>query len=180
MGLIARIKDRLFDRRNVIEIESLEEGGQPLSLESLKNTTLYQHSLNLTYYLRIVGGTDVDIVNGTIAKATSFPTINYAGKTISIINNYPDSLAGKKLSDVIGGHSSDYNKDVLFISATLGTSSYKVISYSEKLYDNKPYMEFICSTKSMTKVFVVECLVDITGVGTITNDNIQSDTVTKL
>ena len=49
MGLIARIKDRLFDRRNVIEVEYLEEGGQPLSLESLKNTTLYRHVVSLNY-----------------------------------------------------------------------------------------------------------------------------------
>ena len=49
MGLIARIKDRLFDRRNVIEVESLEVGGQPLTPESLINTTLYRHVVNVMY-----------------------------------------------------------------------------------------------------------------------------------
>lgn len=50
MGLIARIKDRLFDRRNIFEVEQLEVDGQSVPLDYFKNTNLYRHKVLVKYY----------------------------------------------------------------------------------------------------------------------------------
>lgn len=69
MGLIARIKDLLHNESNVINIESLEEGGEVLPLDSLKNTNLFSHTISLKLEnneytsLNIISTMEQEVVN---------------------------------------------------------------------------------------------------------------------
>lgn len=120
MGLIARIKDRLFDRRNVIEIEKLEGDIPPL--DSLKVIGWLEAANVKTGSILLVSGENTSLLtkslldrldNNTQAKSTLYRhhiiiTTEYGGAYKNLVfdiynttatavtkTNIPPSMAGK-------------------------------------------------------------------------------------